>query len=450
MKNVFSKVSTLLALCSAAALPSANADVSGEVTAIDAVTGAITVTFDAAETVLAGEPVVAFKDEKGKTVVLGRGEVLEVQGNTFLALFDSKDVAIGAKTLVKQVAPEHDADLISAIPDDVNAVSKPIVDSALDAPNAIKACRIAIAEFPKEARFYAQLGRALEVDGKPASAILQYEKALELRAEYPWVLHSLGKLRFYGPEELRDFTVARRYFNKAAELGFDASMPVIGTMCRDGLGGDRDYAKAAAWFAIAAEKGNPFSQNALAECFENGWGIDKEMSKALLWYRSSAELGYVPAFRNLGRVFATGIGVEANAKRAFDWYSRAAEKDDTEAQYHVGLAFLKGNGVVFSSEYALEWLTRAADAGHSLAMREIANHYYSNGDVKGDLDLAAAWFKKAAQKGDISAQFNLGQMAESGKGLEKNRDSAISWYRQAARQGHSEAQKRLAKLKVDW
>ncbi len=450
MKNVVSKVSSLLAVCSVAAMQSTYADVTGEIKEINPQTGAMTVAFAAAETVAAGEPVVAFETVDGKKVEIGKGEVLEVGAGTFVALFDSADVKVGMTALVKQVAPEHEADHLSAIPDDAYAVSEPVANGNLDAGAAIKACRDAIAEFPKESRFYAQLGRALEVDGKPASAILQYEKALELRPEYPIALHSLAKLRFYGPEELRDFGVARKFFNKAAELGFDASMPVIGTMCRDGLGGDRDYAKAAEWFSIAAEKGNPFSQNAVAECYENGWGLDRDISKSLLWYRSSAELGYVPALRNLGRVFADGVGVEASPKKAFDWYSRAAEKDDVESQFQVGLAFLKGKGVVFSQEYALEWLTKAADAGHSHAMREIANHYYTNGAQKGDFDLAAAWFKKAAQKGEISSQNNLGLMAEMGQGIDKSSDSAISWYRQAARQGHSEAQKRLVKLKADW
>lgn len=451
MKNVVSKLSAFLAVLSSAALPIANADVDGEITEASVEAGSLTVSFDSALTVEVGEPVVAFDMTDGQKVEVGRGEITQVGTGTFSAIFDSPDVKVGMKALVLQIAPEHEADHLSAIPDDIYAVVKAVNNSDLDAAAAAKACRDAIAEFPKEARFYAQLGRALEVDGKPASAILQFEKAIELRADYPVALHSLAKLRFYGPEELRDFSIARKYFNRAAELGLDASMPVIGTMYRDGLGGEKDYTAAALWFSIAAEKGNPFSQNALAECYENGWGLDKDISKSLLWYRSSAELGYTPAYRNLGRVFAAGVGVEASDRKAFDWYSRAAEKGDADSQYQVGVAFLKGKGVVRSEEYALEWLTKAADAGHADAMREIATHYYESGDAKsGDYDLAAAWYKKAAQKGDIAAQYNLGVMFERGQGVSRDKNSAIGYYREAARQGHSESQKRLAKLKADW
>lgn len=450
MKNVVTKASTLAAVLLVSALQSSFADVEGEVVESNVETGALTVRIDGAEAVQVGEPVVVFNEVEGKTVEFANGEVTGIGEGTYTAVFDSPEVVVGMKTLVKQSAPEHEADHLSAIPEDSFAVVDAVINANLDAPAAVKACREAIAEYPKESRFYAQLGRALEVDGKPASAILQYEKAIELRPDYPVALHNLAKLRFYGPEELRDFEVARKHFARAAELGFDASMPVIGTMSRDGLGGDRDYAVSAGWFSVAAEKGNAFSQNALAECYENGWGLDQDISKALLWYRSSAELGYVPAYRNLGRVFSQGVGVEKSDRKAFDWYSRAAEKEDVESQYRVGKAFMTGKGVVFSQEYGLEWLTKAADAGHAKAMSEIAAFYYNNGDKKDDLDLAAAWYKKAAQNGDAIAQYNLGGMLERGAGVDRDKDLAINWYQKAARQGHSESQKRLIKLKADW
>ncbi|MBK1880454.1 tetratricopeptide repeat protein [Pelagicoccus mobilis] len=451
MKHVVSKLSTFFAVASVAALQSSFADVDGEITENNLETGAFTIAVDADAEVVVGEQIVALSEVEGEQVEVATGEVLEVGDGSITAMFDSEDVAVGMAALVKQFAPEHEADHLSAIPDDEFAVVDSVADANLDAPAAAKACRDAIAEYPKESRFYAQLGRALEVDGKPASAILQYEKALSIRPDYPVALHNLAKLRFYGPEELRNFETARKHFLRAAELGYAASLPVIGTMLRDAMGGDRDFAAAAGWFALAAEQSNPFSQNALAECYENGWGIDQDISKALLWYRSSAELGYVPAYRNLGRVFKEGIGVTANDRKAFDWYSRAAEKDDVESQYRVGQAFLSGKGVVHSEEYGIEWLSKAADSGHAQAMRAIAAHYYATGDSKnGGLDLAAAWYKKAASNGDMVAQFNLGSMYEKGEGISRDKNSAINWYRQAARQGHSDSQKRLVKLKADW
>ncbi len=436
---------------SVSTLQSSFADVNGEITASNLETGAYTVAIEGESEVSVGELVLAFSQEDGKRREVGSGEVISVEDGSYTAIFDSDDVVVGMDALVRQFAPEMEADPLSAIPDDEFAVVEPVESADLDPKAAAAACLKAIDEYPEESRFYAQLGRALEADGKPASAILQYEKALALRSDYPVVLHNLAKLRFYGPEELRDFDTARKYFQRAAELGFTASLPVIGSMARDAMGGERDFASAAEWFSIAAEQGNPYSQNALAECYENGWGIDQDISKALLWYRSAAELSYVPAYRNLGRVFQKGIGVTASEQKAFDWFSRAAEKEDMESQYQVGLAFLYGKGVMHSEEYGIDWLTKAADAGHSKAMRTIASFYYDRGDSKnGKLDMAAVWYKKAAANGDAVAQYSLGSMFEKGEGIDRDKTSAIDWYRKAARQGHSESQKRLVRLKADW
>lgn len=452
MKHIVRKVSTWAAVLGATAFNPAFADVDGEIVELSDADGSVTIRVESGEPVNVGEEVTAFQLAGDFAREVAKGTVQAISEGNFVAVFTEGEgnVEVGMLARVFQPAPETQADVLASIPGDKYSVTDGVEVAAVDAPAAIKACREALKEHPKEPRFYAQLGRVLEIDGKPASAILQYEKALELRSNYAVVLHNLAKLRFYGPEELRNFETARKYFSRAAELGYDASMPVIGTMSRDALGGERNYAAAAQWFQIAAEKGNPFSQNALAECYENGWGLQKDLSQALLWYRSSAELDYMPAFRNLGRIFAEGIGVTANDRRAFDWYSRAAERGDVESQYHVGAAFLSGKGVVQSNDYALEWLTKAAEQGHAKAMRDIANLYYNKGEKTDELGLAAAWYKKAAAKGDSISQFQIANMFEKGMGVDRDKDQAINYFREAARQGHSESQKRLIKLKADW
>src|SRR5690606_27659293 len=174
----------------------------GEIVSIDPADGSATVRIEASKDVVIGEPIVALDLSGPAPKEIAKGEVRSVAADSLVAVFDSKELKVGAKTVVRQSAPEHASDLIAAIPDDIYAVAKGIPSSELDAPAASKASREAILEFPEEPRFYAQLGRALEAEGKPASAILQYERALELREDYPVALHSLAKLRFYGPEEL--------------------------------------------------------------------------------------------------------------------------------------------------------------------------------------------------------------------------------------------------------
>ncbi len=134
---------------------------------------------------------------------------------------------------ISPVAPVLEADILASIPDDKFSLSDTVDDDKIDRKASLEVCRAALTEFPEEPRFHAQLGRLLEVLEKPASAILSYERALELEPNYPVVLHKLASLRFFGPEELRDLEIARDFYRRAAELEFDAAMPVIGSMSRD-------------------------------------------------------------------------------------------------------------------------------------------------------------------------------------------------------------------------
>jgi len=409
-----------------------------------------TVSLEVAGSVKEGDRVRVDKITSKDEVETIRGEVLEVLETDALVRIDSSRLEVGESAQFIPTAPMIEADILASIPNDKFSQSDAIEDEQLDRRASLAACRSALNEFPEEPRFHAQLGRLLEVLEKPASAILTYERALELEPDYPVALHKLASLRFFGPEELRDLEASRSLFRRAAELDFDASMPVIGSMSRDASGGDRDYAAAVHWFQIAASKGNPYSQNALAQCFENYWGIEQDIRKALLWYRSSAELDHAPAMWNLGRVFEQGIGVTVNERTAFDWYGKAAERGNLDAIVSLGGFYLEGRGIDKDSNVALELFNDASEKGNAEAMRQLANVYLQGEIVKKDYDLAVAFYRKAADKGDASSQFNLAVMLEKGQGIDKDKDAAIAWYQDAARRGHNSSQKRLLKLQLDW
>lgn len=425
-----------------------NAEVKGIILSLEQ--GKATVSLDVAGSVKQGDRVRIDKITDNDEIETIRGEVLEVQETDVLIKIDSTRLEVGESARIIPTAPMVEADLLASIPDDKFSQSDAVEDDKLDRRAALEACRSALREFPEEPRFYAQLGRLLEVLDKPASAILNYERALALEPNYPVALHRLASLRFFGPEELRDLQASRTLFRRAAELEFDASMPVIGSMSRDASGGIRDYESAVHWFEIAAGKGNPYSQNALAQCFENAWGIDQDISKALLWYRSSAELDHAPAMWNLGRVFEQGIGVSVNDGTAFDWYGKAAERGHIDAIVSLGVCYLEGRGIAADPEVALDLFNDASDKGSADAMRQLASIYLHGEIVKKDYDLAVAFYRMSADKGDSVSQFNLAVMLEKGQGTNRDRDAAIAWYQDAARQGHNSSQKRLLKLQMDW
>lgn len=448
MKRTYLKTIAAAAIsCSLSWSMQANT-IEGEIVAIDHSTATISVS--SISEIGKGDPVKVVKALGGNTFETLEGEVTDTMEGIAIADFGKGVIDVGLRAVIDVKAPYHESDELSAIPSDKFAVAEGIMNEDLDAEAAVEACRQAIKAYPDEARFHAQLGRALEVLRKPAGAIIEYERALEIQPNYPIALHNLASIRFYGPAELRDFDVARKYFDKSAKLDYASSMPVIGSMCRDGLGGKKDLRTAAIWFKMSSEQGNAYSQFALGECYQNGWGLDKDLQQALLLYRSSAEKEYIPAMRNLGKAFAEGIGVDQNDEIALKWYEKAAQYNDVEAFYQLGVFYRDGRVVKQNIESALNYFNKASSKGHVLAKREIAQIFYNGQGVERDYDIAAAWFMKAAEAGDQAAQFNVGVMLEKGQGLSRSKNEAISWYKEAARQGHTSSQKRLIQLKAVW
>lgn len=443
-------ISCSLLAVSAWAEDDASSKPEGEVIAIGE--SSITIQLaEGAEEVKPGDLALFKQSISERKTAIYRGEAMQIVDGSVIVAIDIEPIEVGMQATFLSRAPLQECDEIASIPGDpFSVVEEGMIDEKLEVRTAIEKCSLAAEKFPFEPRFHAQLGRAYEVDRKPARAVLAYQKALEIAPDYPLVLNALGSILFQGPEELRDYDEARKLFTRAAEQGFEKAMPVLGLMCRDGLGGDVDNKSAAHWFALSAETGSAYSQNALGECYEFGWGVDKDISTALLWYRSSAELDYTDAMINLGHAFADGKGVSQNAKKAFEWYSKAAAKEDKEGLFQYAMCVLEGRGAERNFNFALEALTLSADKGNPKAMRELANIYYQGDDVKRDYNIAASWFEKAAKLGDVVSQFNMGVMSEKGQGLDRSRDIAIEWYRAAAQKGHNSSQKRLLALKEDW
>lgn len=448
MKRINLKTLAAAAFCCGLSWSLQANTIEGEIVAIDS--GTATISVPSISEIGKGDPVKVVRSLGGSNFETLEGEVTHTMEGVAIVEFAKGNLDVGLRAVIDVKAPYHESDELSAIPSDKFAVAEGIMNEDMDAEAAVEACRKAIKAYPEESRFHAQLGRALEVLKKPAGAIIEYERALEIQPNYPVALHNLASIRFYGPVELRNFDVARKNFDKAAKLGYASSMPVIGSMCRDGLGGKKDLRMGAIWFKMSAEQGNAYSQFALGECYQNGWGLDKDLQQALLLYRSSAEKEYIPAMRNLGTVFAEGIGVDQNDEVALKWYEKAAQYGDSEAFYQLGIFYRDGRVVKANVENSLNFFNKASNKGHVEAKREIARIFYEGTGVERDYDIAAAWYLKAAEAGDKSAQFNVGVMLEKGQGLSRNKEEAIGWYKEAARQGHTSSQKRLIKLKTVW
>ncbi|MEM9158185.1 MAG: tetratricopeptide repeat protein [Verrucomicrobiota bacterium] len=438
----------ILLIASIATLSSHAIEVTGKVIASDAQSA--TVELQSTNGIQTGDTVTYSTTVAGRVLEAARGEVLSVNADNIEASISNGRVNVGMDAKLEITRFVHPCDPLSAIPGDLLAVSPAVSDDLLETASAVKACREAIAEFPEEARFHAQLARAYQVAAQPGRAILSYKRAIKLNPDYPIALFNLANILYYGPEELRNDDLARAYFESAAKLDHYPAMSIIGTMMLKGIGGPQERDAAAHWFGIAADLDEPLAQNHLAECYENGWGVEEDISTALIWYRSSAEQKHPAALRNLGRIFYQGIGVKKNPERAINWFTEAAALGDAEAQYTLGRIYLEGIDALPDSAKALELFSSSAKNEYIPAIQMLAEIYYEGDIVKRDYDLAAAYYKQGAEIGDPSSQYSYGLLLEKGSGVDRDKTLAIAMFRRAARQEHIPSQERLTKLKEKW
>lgn len=81
---------------------------------------------------------------------------------------------------------------------------------------------------------------------------------------------------YYG---LRSFDLALKYYDMAAELGFEEANECLGYVWYYGRTGTKDYEKAFKYFSAAAERGNLVARYKIADMYKNGYYVGKDYDK---------------------------------------------------------------------------------------------------------------------------------------------------------------------------
>jgi len=98
----------------------------------------------------------------------------------------------------------------------------------------------------------------------------------------------------------------------------------LGNVYYRGDGAPKDYTLAVKWYRKAADQGLAKSQNMMGVLYDRGDGVPQDAVEAVAWYRKAGEQGYVPAQFELGNKYASGEGVPQNYAEAYVWFSLAA------------------------------------------------------------------------------------------------------------------------------
>jgi TPR repeat protein len=286
----------------------------------------------------------------------------------------------------------HDCDRLVKAPGDYD---RPELTEAsplsMTRPEAVAACRSAVAEDPENPRYLLQLAFAL-----------LYPTALYFpdRKEEP-------------PKE------AWTWLSRAADAEYPGAMFLMAQMVERGYFPGADN-PAVAWrmafslYRKAAERGNPAAMLRLASEYSSfGFGFLRggktgepraEIVQAMDWAKKAVAAGHPRAEIVFAQIVLEGNPVTPEERdAAMAVLTRRMEAGDCDAFWAMGSHLLKRGdpqpqgGAQTANPEALRLLRIAADGGHFTARRMMAGFYGPEGVFKPDPAQAEAWMKKARE-----------------------------------------------------
>ncbi len=196
------------------------------------------------------------------------------------------------------------------------------------------------------------------------------------------------------------FTLAVKWWQKAAEQGLSDAQAMLGYLYDSGQGIRQDHKMAAKWYRNAAEQGHASAQNNLGVMYDSGQGVPQNHKMAVKWYRNAAEQGHAVAQNNLGYSYELGQGVPQDHKMAVKWYRMAAAQKNQNAQANLRRLNTKVATSATRKKTAGNTSKNSDRAAQAKAKARKYTNTYSFGDemikaAQSKWELATGWSRKA-------------------------------------------------------
>ena len=296
-------------------------------------------------------------------------------------------------------------------------------------------------------------------DGVDAYREGYYTKAAQLLGKAtdpsPTISYYMARMNLYGYGELKNNTVALRYFTRAAEKGF---LPAQQFMAEYYLLKENNLEQALYWFKKAANANDLQAQMYCAAAYLFGIGTKKNTDIAKRYYIAAAKSGDSIAQYELAKEFVDSRHPE-NKKLGLLWLNKSVAQNNPEAQLKLGELYalgglvprdldkakeLIGLSVAQGSKSAMyqmgelfrlqsdwvqakDWYTKAANANYSLAMIALSQLYMQSKAPFYDPPTGFLWMLKAAQSGSSEAQRQLALLYKNGQGVNVDANLAAEW-----------------------
>ena len=326
----------------------------------------------------------------------------------------------------------HACDMLAGMPEDGHRVTAGTREFILSmrADQAIDVCELAVADYPKNGRFAAELARAYRLAGRYEEAFAENLRAIELGHNRALVV--LGLMHWAGQGTERDLERARRYFEEAWALEESAAGTALAAMYREGAGVPQSYSDALGWYLEAASRGNDWAMYNLGEMYETGKGVESDIGEAMRWYTRAARSGELTAQYRLAKIYEQGLGVQSNLGEAERWYRTVAGQGVPNAMTRLGV--ISERGMIGEKDLLGAWqlYRRAADLNDPEGKFRLARLYRDGKGVDQDQTRARQLFEEAVANGERVAARDLAKMKASGKGGPLDEPGALALFLEAA------------------
>lgn len=327
---------------------------------------------------------------------------------------------------------------------------------------------------PAEVKVKTQVDDANILDeAKEAYLNLQHEEAFNkskkaVKEGFAFGYLILGMMYLNGEYVLRDFSEAKKNFEKAIEMGcvlgyYGLAQLVTSTKGDKTLA--KKYLNEVLDEIIVGNEEDPFFNNLRGNIYSDGGAVHLNISKAIIFYEKAIAEGNVRSLHNLGLIYAYGKGgIEKDidlallhfheaAKSNFTfsfyelgriyefelkdlneavrYYYEGANRDSVECQHCLGMIYHNRHEFKDNNE-SFYWHMKAALQEHSISQNSIG-YYYANGlGCEKSPHEALKWYEKAANNGNAMAMSNIGFIYAKNDGILADRKKAIEWFEKAA------------------
>lgn len=247
-----------------------------------------------------------------------------------------------------------------------------------------------------------------------------------------------------------NYTIAERWYLKAAEAGQTKSMLALGRLYKKGgqAGFARNVPAAIKWFKAAAKAGDPEGLYELGIIYELGDTLEQSDEKALEVYKLASGMGLLKAQVKAALFHQHGRGTAQNLREAIRYFRMAVEgaKAQPEKQEKIiallGLLYAQIGDAQKTTNDKLKWHILAAENRNIESQLFLADTYMAKKqeDKKFlDVNEAVRWYKIAAEQENVYAMEQLGYIYGNGIGIPRDYKEAYAWYLKAASKGSPDA-----------